>query len=668
MERRIRLQRALHGAVTGACMAALIAITAVALEKATWIDGSSFSALVALGVALIPLFALVTWWPRPDPIALAQRIDETHGLYDRLSTALSLATRRDEHPDVDDAFILAQLNDALRHIDAVALDRAAPFKRPADLMPLAIFLVAILAVSAVQLPNHIHPLPDPPLIRYTPVLDAATLAIERDRLEEIRREIGDDASPETLELLDELEALLDAAEAGDITEREFLEKLAELQTRFFDESSEKDAIEALTDALKQAAESLKEEAPEALAEQEEFKELIEALEKKDLAAASKAVEKLAERLLEQGLDADQAEQLAELLKNFADKLDKEDQRLQELYEKHQQQLDALADKLDLERSEGGQDQQEGGSDEKSRLDREDQTAPARTEDDPKVYGDVQRELKRLREGAEAMAEGLEKDAEQQRGGEDQQRDPNKPDYQNEVGRGAEQAAQEFEEAAKRQQNAETQEQARRQMEEMRETLKRSQAQQEEQRQAQERRGEQMRDFLDRARGEKESRSDDEIFGQPGERGEDGSERGAQDQQDQLGEQRDDRAQGEMGEDGQGGPPPDSADGDGDGLDGDQPGGQQASATGPEGPTLGDEETSLDSERIRERAEAQQGKGQSRSEIIKGASEEGFATTEYQDVFVDYESVVEEVMERDKVPAGYRYYIKRYFQLIRPQQE
>ena len=31
------------------------------------------------------------------------------------------------------------------------------------------------------------------------------------------------------------------------------------------------------------------------------------------------------------------------------------------------------------------------------------------------------------------------------------------------------------------------------------------------------------------------------------------------------------------------------------------------------------------------------------------------------------SVVEEVMDKEKIPAGYRFYIKRYFQLIKPQE-
>ena len=40
---------------------------------------------------------------------------------------------------------------------------------------------------------------------------------------------------------------------------------------------------------------------------------------------------------------------------------------------------------------------------------------------------------------------------------------------------------------------------------------------------------------------------------------------------------------------------------------------------------------------------------------------------YKRVYGDYTSVVEEVMSKEKVPPGYRFYVKRYFQLIKPRE-
>ncbi|MEC9398890.1 MAG: hypothetical protein VX475_14775, partial [Myxococcota bacterium] len=82
----------------------------------------------------------------------------------------------------------------------------------------------------------------------------------------------------------------------------------------------------------------------------------------------------------------------------------------------------------------------------------------------------------------------------------------------------------------------------------------------------------------------------------------------------------------------------------------------------------DEESSLKTNRVDVKVKGNEGKGESKSEIIKGASEEGFASRKYKDVYGDYSSVVEEVMEKENVPKGYRYYVKRYFQLIKPREQ
>ncbi len=52
-------------------------------------------------------------------------------------------------------------------------------------------------------------------------------------------------------------------------------------------------------------------------------------------------------------------------------------------------------------------------------------------------------------------------------------------------------------------------------------------------------------------------------------------------------------------------------------------------------------------------------------MIRTAAQRGFAAREYRDVYADYAGHAEEVIERDRVPPGYRFYVQRYFQLIRP---
>ena len=84
-----------------------------------------------------------------------------------------------------------------------------------------------------------------------------------------------------------------------------------------------------------------------------------------------------------------------------------------------------------------------------------------------------------------------------------------------------------------------------------------------------------------------------------------------------------------------------------------------------GGELKGEKTSLDSKRRASLVQGKEGKGASRSEVILGAAEDGFAARDYRRVFSAYNAVVEDVLKREDVPLGYRYYVKRYFQLIRP---
>jgi hypothetical protein len=66
--------------------------------------------------------------------------------------------------------------------------------------------------------------------------------------------------------------------------------------------------------------------------------------------------------------------------------------------------------------------------------------------------------------------------------------------------------------------------------------------------------------------------------------------------------------------------------------------------------------------------ADTGQGGSRSQVILGAAERGFASHGYQRVYTEYHQVAEESLAKDDVPGGYRFYVKRYFQLIRPREE
>ena len=58
----------------------------------------------------------------------------------------------------------------------------------------------------------------------------------------------------------------------------------------------------------------------------------------------------------------------------------------------------------------------------------------------------------------------------------------------------------------------------------------------------------------------------------------------------------------------------------------------------------------------------------RSEVIHEAGQRGFASLGYQKVHAEYARHAERVLERDHVPGGYKFYVRRYFQLIRPRED
>jgi hypothetical protein len=63
-----------------------------------------------------------------------------------------------------------------------------------------------------------------------------------------------------------------------------------------------------------------------------------------------------------------------------------------------------------------------------------------------------------------------------------------------------------------------------------------------------------------------------------------------------------------------------------------------------------------------------GRGPSRSSVIYDAAAHGFGTRAYEKVHADYREHAESELEREALPAGYRFYVHRYFELIQPRQD
>lgn len=66
-----------------------------------------------------------------------------------------------------------------------------------------------------------------------------------------------------------------------------------------------------------------------------------------------------------------------------------------------------------------------------------------------------------------------------------------------------------------------------------------------------------------------------------------------------------------------------------------------------------------------RVNPRKGSGATRAEIIRTASQEGFASADYRDMFVDYKNFAQSSIDSEAVPPAQRRRIKRYFQMIQP---
>lgn len=631
LARRIRMQRATEGFITGATLTAMVAMLALVLFKTGWIEQQTLVTTFAVSL-LAPLTLAFVGWLRPlDRIALAQRLDRSHDLHDRLSTALALGER-----GAATRFEEAQISEAADHVGRVDPALASPLRRPTDLVPFAVLAACLAALAVLKPPSNTHEIPQPPQIQHEQVLDSATIAMERDRLEAIRRELQGVDDPEAVKLLEEIEQLLNEVEEQEISEREFLDRLNKLEEKYFDEEKEMSADEAerLAEELKKAAEELEKDAKKELEKEPVAQELVDAMKKKDLARASKAMEKIAEMMANKDLDQKQLERLAKIMEKLAKNINFEDPALQKLMEKNKDLIDKLSKKFD-----------KLSEKDKNRLNRaKEELEKQQAEQKKNEERESTRQLKKLRrlsqkanDEAEKALKGGNKKSDKELASEEEHK------FKNEAGRAAKEASEEMEKSGEEQQKQSARDAAQKQLREMREAMQRSSKSQGKKGQEKDgQKGQQMKEFLERAKGQQNMK--------------------AKVEQKMAGE--DGKGAGQKAHDFQGG----------DGKADKDTGDTQSEADeesnfagkGKGSRELGDE-TDLDSKRVDEKVDVDAGDGPSRSEIIKSASEEGFATTEYKDVYVDYSSVVEEVMDKEKIPAGYRYYVKRYFQLIKPQE-
>jgi hypothetical protein len=629
VRRRLRLQAALDGAARAAVLAAALLLAAVYLWRLGVLGGRGLGLAIAGTLAVVAAGALARAL-RAIPLSRAAlAVDASHGLHDRLRSALAFAGEPEPTP-----FMTAAIADAERVAGAVEPRRAAPFARPAALTPAGVLALVAGVVALLHFPARTHfvaAAPLPPRL----VVDRAALEPELAAAAELAALAKQGGDPATEEMAQKINQILQQIDAQELTRKQAFDKLAELENKYL--RADGADLEALREKLRKAGAAL--EKSKALAP------TGRALKQEDLAQARKELEKLAA----------QAEQRAA------------EPKPDSKYE--QQQREEMARALaDAAKQEQQHAEDKKKQDEEQRLKEEERKLRQQLAQKPKDE-ELQRKLERNQRELQRLEREKQEQAERQR---QLQR------LQRELEKAAEQLRQKM--------SPEALKQLAKQMQEMQDEMRKLGNAQRVQMQIAE-----IKEVLRRV-GRSQSGSGgqqqqpgqgkDQQAGKSGQQGKaQGKGKGGKGNE-QL-QEFEKRADGKgnmilLGE-------KDPQNGNGPSLLLPMPMGPGQQQPGPNGngderpggggDGIGDQhdanllgdKTRLAARARDTRVEGHEGAGPSRSQTILGSAEKGFASTSYKRVYGDYTAVVEEVMSKEKVPPGYRFYIKRYFQLIKPRE-
>jgi hypothetical protein len=622
---RLRLVRAVRVAPRAISAALLLAVAVVACRKLGLVaEGPARAALGVLAGSLIVTVAVAWRWRVPEREG-ALALDRFHGLHDRLSSALAFGALPEPTP-----FMRAAMADALRVAPTVHPRAAVPLRVPPGIGAAAGLACLLAGVGLFEVRGH------------KPAVHAVTIEpveMAPDDLDDVRdflkRVKDQDVSDETRSAIEEFNRLVDDIANHRLDRTEAFRRMAALEDKLLT-GSEADR-KALEGELASIGEELKKSAL--------LKPAGSALGSGNFDRARDELHDLARRARGHGAAIDKAklEEMREALKAAAG----DAERRREAIDKRRQELaDEILKRKDKPASEGERSLLEKKQRELDRLDR-----------DLGEQQNAERRLDRLDRELEQAAEDLMKD----------------------LGASAddlEQSAEELNSMDRGEASDKEKEELRQEIEELRQLVRQQGAQGQLQR---------LKRFVRMAHGQGgQSWSNDPNGG--GGNGPNG--------QGQNGQGGDQQAQGGPGPNGRGGQSGQGDDGkggetwilgpngekmllltrgSGSGQGGQESGSGAGSQRGRWGdghdPNVSGKETNpnmgTEDSQVQGTDSAQ---GVSRSQVILGAAEKGFASRNYQRVYGEYHQVAEESLAKDDVPGGYRFYVKRYFELIRPRDD
>ncbi|AUX24820.1 exported glycine/glutamine-rich protein [Sorangium cellulosum] len=622
VELRLRLGRALRALPSALTLALAIAAGTLAVHKALPGQLSELRTrqiLVGAGLLVLATLALAMLRRLP-PRSGTMALDRHHGLSDRLTNALAFEALP---PAQRTPLMEAAIDDACEHAAGLRPAGAAPLAFPRDLAASAAVALGLLAVALLEVrtPRKVAPVAQ--------TIDALTMSPDdielfKDAAKALDRQ---DQSPEVKAAVERFNQLIEDIANKRLDRTEAFRRMEAIERELL-KGAEAD-LKALEEALKETGIDLK--------RSELTKSAGESLEKKDLEKAKRDLKELAEKLRDKKQKLNKAE-LERLRKALAEAASRRKEALAAINEKRAEAREQLLK----------QKQKAAASD------------PQRSEEE-RLLRKKERELERLDRDAEQKertGRQLDRlDRELAKAAEDLLRD---------LGMSAddlEQAAEDINRMQQEEMSEKEKEELRQRLEELRELL-RQQGQGGQQRMAR------MLRFGKRARGNQGGGDEQQGQGQ-GQKGQ-----GNGEQEGQGGQGKDGQGQGQQwvigpggkkillpggqgqGQNGQGGDKGNSG--------GNQPGGDGA-GSGRGGEVAGKRtDPKMGTQDVHAQGlDTQQ--GPSNSEVILSAAERGFKGTGYKKVFTDYHTVAEQQINKDQIPDGYRFYVNRYFQLIRPRE-
>jgi hypothetical protein len=628
-ERRIRLDRALRVGARALCAGLVVAVADVASRKVGLMP--ECAAFVVLGLAGLGVLVAggVAWaWRLPER-AGARRLDRFHALHDSFANALAFAEAKVRTP-----FMEAAIEDAVTVAPTARPRLAVPVAWPRGAAAAAGLAAILVVVMLFEVRRHAP-------VAHAKTIDPVEMAPDdledvKDFLRQVQRK---DTSDETKAAIDEFNRLVDDIASKRLDRTEAFRRMEELQEKLLDGAA------ADHKALEQALESMGEELKKA----DLTRPAGQAIANAKLDKARDALRELSEKMRAAAkgapIDKAQLDSMREAIKKAAEQAEK---RAQELAQRRQE----LADDI-LKRKEKMGD---GGSDEERSLLEKKQRELERLDRQSEEQKSAGRQLDRLDRELQQAAEDLMKD----------------------LGASADdldQGAQDLNRMDEQQASQEEKEQLRQKLQELRELMR-------QQGQGGKAQVVRLKRFGQMARGQggQGGQSGDGQGQQSEGQGQDGR-GGQQGGNGQQGQDSQGQGQGNGSQGGQGGETwivgpngekvlmlsrGQGSSGEGGGEGHSDSAGRWGTGHDPKlqgqatNPKMGTEDTQVQG--------ADSAQGGSRSQVIMGASERGFASKGYKKVYTEYHQVAEESAAKDEIPGGYRFYVKRYFQLIRPRDE